>query len=97
MKLLMTISAVAAIAATSAFAEDAYVASSGGQSINTGYRIKSNTKLEVDFKIDTVAKETFVFGAARRTHTRLRPSMTCSARKPTARRFRSLSLTSRMA
>ena len=47
----MTCATVLVAAATTVFAEDAYVASSGGQAINTGYRINSNTKLEVDFKI----------------------------------------------
>ena len=48
-----------------ATADDAYVASTSGgnQFINTGYRVKSNTKLEVDFKIDTVANGKYVFGA----------------------------------
>ena len=46
-------------------ADDAYVASTSGgnQAINTGYRVKSNTKLEVDFQIDSVVNSKYVFGA----------------------------------
>ena len=45
-------------------ADDAYVASTSGgnQAINTGYRVKSNTKLEVDFKIDSIVNQRYVFG-----------------------------------
>ena len=47
-----------------AFAEDAYVASTGAQAINTGYRVNSKTKMEIDFKLDALNKGTEVFGAS---------------------------------
>ena len=57
--------AVAAILAIShASAEDAYIESSGAQSINTGYRVNSNTRLEVDFEIVKTNGSSAVFGAA---------------------------------
>ena len=56
--------AVAAILAIShASAEDAYIESSGAQSINTGYRVNSNTRLEVDFEIVKTNGSSAVFGA----------------------------------
>lgn len=54
--------AVAAVTC-SAFADDAYVASSGGQAVNTGYRLKSNTRLEIDFQVDSVVAQRYIFGA----------------------------------
>ena len=50
--------------APAVFAEDAYVASTGAQAINTGYRVNSKTKIEIDFKIDALNKSTEVFGAS---------------------------------
>ena len=50
--------------ASVAFAEDAYVASTGAQAINTGYRVNSKTKIEIDFKIDALNKSTEIFGAS---------------------------------
>ena len=50
--------------ASDVFAEDAYVAATGAQAINTGYRVNSKTKMEIDFKIDTVTKATGIFGAS---------------------------------
>lgn len=55
---------VAAFAPSAAFAEDAYVASTGAQAINTGYRVNSKTKMEIDFKIDALNKSTEIFGAS---------------------------------
>ena len=52
------------VLASSAFAEDAYVASTGAQAINTGYRVNSKTKMEIDFKIDALNKSTEIFGAS---------------------------------
>ena len=50
--------------ALAAHAEDAYVAATGAQAINTGYRVNSRTKMEIDFKIDALNKSTEVFGAS---------------------------------
>ena len=55
---------VAAFAPHAANAEDAYVASTGAQAINTGYRVNSKTKMEIDFKIDALNKSTEIFGAS---------------------------------
>ena len=55
---------VAAFAPHAANAEDAYVASTGAQAINTGYRVNSKTKMEIDFKIDALDKSTEIFGAS---------------------------------
>ena len=52
------------VLASAAFAEDAYVASTGAQAINTGYRVNSKTKIEIDFKIDALNKATEIFGAS---------------------------------
>ena len=61
----LLISAIVSIGASSgAFAEDAYVASTGAQAINTGYRVNSKTKMEIDFKIDALNKSTEIFGAS---------------------------------
>ena len=63
--LIICASAVAVLGMRlAAFADDAYVASSGGQAINTGYHLNSNTKLEIDFQITTVVNNTYVFGAS---------------------------------
>ena len=56
--------ALLALAMHTAFADDAYVASSGGQAINTGYYLNSNTKLEIDFQITTIVNDGYVFGAS---------------------------------
>ncbi len=56
--------ALAAFGSSAALAGDAYVASTGAQAINTGYRVNSKTKLEVDFQIDTVVNQRYVFGAS---------------------------------
>ena len=58
------VAAIAAFAPSAAFAEDAYVASTGAQAINTGYRVNSKTKMEIDFKIDALNKSTEIFGAS---------------------------------
>ena len=65
-RLLVTLfSAIAALLAPFvANAEDAYVAATGAQAINTGYRVNSNTKMEIDFKIDALNKSTEIFGAS---------------------------------
>lgn len=55
---------VALSASSGAFAEDAYVAATGAQAINTGYRVNSRTKIEIDFKIDAIDKATEIFGAS---------------------------------
>ena len=61
----LLISAIVALSASfGAFAEDAYVASTGAQAINTGYRVNSKTKIEIDFKLDALNKATEVFGAS---------------------------------
>lgn len=54
---------LAAFGSSAALAGDAYVASTGAQAINTGYRVNSKTKMEIDFQIDTVVKQRYVFGA----------------------------------
>ena len=58
------VAAFAAFAPHAANAEDAYVASTGTQAINTGYRVNSKTKMEIDFKIDALNKSTEIFGAS---------------------------------
>lgn len=58
------VAAFAAFAPHAANAEDAYVASTGAQAINTGYRVNSKTKMEIDFKIDALNKSTEIFGAS---------------------------------
>ena len=63
--LVLLVAAIAATLPVATRADDAYVASTSGgnQAINTGYHVKSNTKLEVDFQIDSVVNSRYVFGA----------------------------------
>ena len=62
-KLLMTTCAAAMVAATGAFAEDAYIESYGTGSICLGHFAGPNTKLEVDLEMTEVVSDTRVLGS----------------------------------
>ena len=51
------------IAAGKAFAEDGYLKSDGTQYINTGYIIKSTTRIELDIQLDSIGtNDQYLFG-----------------------------------
>ncbi len=59
------VTVVAALAAGSAFAADAYIESDGASGIDTHYRLKPTTKIEVDFALTTTTQDSQarLFGA----------------------------------
>ena len=50
------VTVVAALAAASAFAADAYIESDGTTGISTGYRLKPTSRIEVDFALPTTVQ-----------------------------------------
>ena len=59
----LIIGAVAIAAVSLAFADDAYIESDGTSGISTGYRMKTNSRLEVDFALTTLEGNVRIFGA----------------------------------
>lgn len=59
----LIIGAVAIAAVSMAFADDAYIESDGTSGISTGYRMKTNSRLEVDFALTTLEGNVRIFGA----------------------------------
>lgn len=53
---------MAALSCGAVAAEDAYIESSGGTAINTGYFVKPSTRIEIDFEYTVLTKRTAVFG-----------------------------------
>ena len=62
-KRMIALGAVGALLGMSAcFAEDAYIESDGKQAIDTRYKLKSTTKIEIDFQFTSVYGQNTVFG-----------------------------------
>ena len=62
-KRMIALGAVGALLGMSAcFAEDAYIESDGTQAIDTRYKLKSTTRIEIDFQFTSVYGQNSVFG-----------------------------------
>ena len=74
---LLLAAAVLAVA-PAVFAEDAYIENTGGQYLNTGYCVCTNTRIEIDFQMLELTKNKYLLSSATGSRTGHRDNLECS-------------------
>ena len=80
MKQLMVAAILAGVMvpSTAVFGEDAYIENMGGQFLNTGYCVCTNTRIEIDFQMLEIGSNKYLFSSATGNQTGYKDNLECS-------------------
>ena len=78
-QMLIAVMLVGVMAAlTTAFGEDAYIENTGGQYLNIGYCVCTNTRIEIDFQMLEIGSSKYLFSSATGNQSGYKDNLECS-------------------